>query len=103
MIKVTITDKGAADKISVKISGELNSEVIEEFNSQISPAFDGAGRGVVIDCCELKFISSAGLRSILQLNKKAKADGGSVTLTGVSPDIRQVLDLVGFANFMKVE
>ena len=101
MIKVTFTND-APEKIEAQIKGELNSDAIDSFNEQIAPLFDNAGREILLDLAALEFISSAGLRAILQINKKAQANGGGVTLTNVKPEIKQVLDLVGFANFMKV-
>ena len=65
--------------------------------------FESTGKGLVIDCTNLEYIASSGLRILLNLVKKAKADGGRVALRGVNDVIRDVLDMTGFTNLFDFE
>ena len=46
----------------------------------------------MIDASELDYISSAGLRVILTTAKKAKADGGGLTIANARANVKEVLD-----------
>ena len=52
-----------------------------------------------IDAAELEYISSAGLRVLLKLRKEA----GEVTVTNVSPEVYEILDVTGFTSILNVK
>ena len=56
-----------------------------------------------LDFTDLAYISSAGLRVLLSLQKKANAAGGSMVVTGVCEDIQEVFDMTGFADILTIE
>lgn len=95
--------KDSASEVLAQVQGELDSTAVENFNEQIASVLNNAGRAITFDFTELSFISSAGLRSLLLINKKAQANGGSVTISGACPEIKHVFNLTGFDTFMTVE
>jgi anti-sigma B factor antagonist len=56
-----------------------------------------------MDCTDLDFISSSGLRLFLALRKETIAKGGSITIKGVSPEIKQVFTITGFYSLFIFE
>ena len=54
---------------------------------------------VVIDCRELSYISSAGLR-VLLIMKKGCTEG--VMLSGISPVVREILEQTGFDSILDI-
>jgi anti-anti-sigma factor len=59
------------------------------------------GGVVVLDMAELNYVSSAGLRSILQALKKLQPKGGSLRLSSLQPDVQRLLELSGFLSLVK--
>ena len=57
---------------------------------------------IALDFAELQYISSAGLRVLLLLAKKAKAAGGSVVLTGVDGMVKEVIEESGIDAFFTI-
>lgn len=101
MIKVTYVED-TATAVKIQVAGELDSAAVEEFNESITPILNQANREITLDLQELEFISSAGLRSLLLMNKKALADGGTVVLVNARKEIMQVFSLTGFDTFMTI-
>ena len=60
------------------------------------PLLDNADKHIILDCEKLEFISSSGLRLFLSLCKATISKGGDVTITGVTPEIKQVFTITGF-------
>jgi anti-sigma B factor antagonist len=94
MMTLTITSEG--DKLNGVLEGRLDTASSQQFSIDMQPLMDGADKHIVLDCSKLEFISSSGLRLFLMLRKATIAKGGDVTITGVSPEIKQVFTITGF-------
>lgn len=90
-------------RLVATLSGELDTAAAAEAEAALKPLLESNGRDVVIDCTELEYIASSGLRILLSILKKVKADGGRVTLKNVNEVIRDVLELTGFIKIFDFE
>ena len=54
---------------------------------------------LVLDLAKVDFVSSAGIRVLVQLLKEATSHGGSVVLSGVNPAVRDILQITGMLGF----
>ena len=54
---------------------------------------------VVLDMTECNYISSSGLRVLLYCKKVAASKGLKLILKGVSPEVKDIMDITGFENF----
>ena len=59
-------------------------------------------RQVTLDLQHCDYVSSAGLRIFMRLQREAKAKGATLTLSGVSPAVYDVLDLTGLTKLFDV-
>ena len=98
-----ITVQEVEGRLVAVLSGELDTAAAAEAEAALHPLFESTGKGLVIDCTNLEYIASSGLRILLNLVKKAKADGGRVALKGVNDVIRDVLDMTGFTSLFDFE
>lgn len=90
-------------KIMVSLSGELDTAAAVEVEEKLKVLYENEGKDVVIDCTELEYIASSGLRILLGIMKRAKATGSNVTLKNVNDDIKNVFKLTGFINLFEFE
>ena len=97
-MEVNIT-KG--DKTTVKLIGRLDTTAVADFDSEIAEVISGKNN-VVFDCEELEYISSSGLRSILNAYKQLKAAGGTLELCNLQPAVKSVFNLTGFTVMLKI-
>lgn len=98
-INITTND---ANKAVVEFAGELDTVASQGLADKLSPLMSEAGKAITIDFSKLEYISSAGMRVLLQLNKDAIEKGGSVSITGMSEDILQIFQLVGFDKVFSI-
>ena len=85
------------------LSGELDTAAAVETEAALRPLFESQGKDLVLDCTELEYIASSGLRILMNLVKKAKAGGERVILKNVNDVIRDVLELTGFIHLFEFE
>ena len=98
-MKTTIQE--TEKEIVAVLAGELDTAAAPEFETAMQPLFESKGRDIVIDCTDLEYIASSGLRILLNILKKAKAAGSKVVLRNVNDIIRDVLDMTGFVNLFE--
>ena len=100
-MKVEIQEK---DQMMVaQLSGRLDTAVSQEVSTQLQPLVDNADKTLVLDCKELEYISSSGLRIFLTIRKAAAAKGGKVIVKDINTDIRQVFMMTGFLNLFEIQ
>lgn len=90
-------------KAVVDIAGRLDTISSAQFESSIHEIVNSDATQVALDCKELSYVSSAGLRLFLTLQKSMKAKGGTLCLRNVCPDIMEVFNVTGFSSILKIE
>ena len=80
----------------------LDSSNAGAFNEELETVTETAGRAVVIDMQSLNYISSAGLRAIMQAVRKMQQQGGSLALCSLSSDVRAVFETSGFDQLIAI-
>lgn len=98
---INIKDEGSM-KIAT-LSGRLDTAASAQFSKDIEPLIENADKTIVMDCEQLAFISSSGLRLFLTLRKATMAKGGKVIVRNISPDIQQVFTITGFTSLFEFE
>jgi anti-anti-sigma factor len=84
------------------VSGRVDSANAKSFEEELSSIIDQGATGLVVDCGELNYISSAGLRVFLIAIRKTSAAGGGLALCRVPAHIQEVLEISGFSRLAKV-
>ena len=86
----------------VTVTGRLDGIYGSAFANQVGELLTGTNPKILIDFTDIDYVSSAGLRALLLLVKKAKAAGGMFALCGVNEQVRQVLDVSGFTAMFSI-
>ena len=98
---MTIEKMIANASASLKIIGRLDTSTAPELEATIDGCVAGI-KELVLDCSELEYVSSAGLRVILKAQKLMNAQG-NMKLTHVNETIMEVFDITGFADILTIE
>ncbi len=83
--------------------GRLDTPASIELAEQFDILAGKAGGTVVLDCSQLEYISSSGLRLFLTLRKAAATKGGKVIVRGINSDVRSVFMITGFLNLFEIQ
>jgi len=89
------------DKFLVTLEGELDTAAAVEVENKLQPLYTTNGKNVEIDCSQLEYIASSGLRILISILKGAKNGGSQVILKGMNDDIKDVFKLTGFINLFE--
>ena len=83
------------------LEGALDTSVAPETEKAMSPLNDANGKNIIIDCTDLVYISSAGLRIFLGILQKAQEKGGHVYIKNINDNVRAVFTITGFSNIFE--
>ena len=83
------------------LEGNLDTAAAAETEKAMSPLNDVEGKEIIIDCTDLAYISSAGLRIFLGNLQNAQAKGGHVYIKGINDNVRAVFTITGFSNIFE--
>jgi anti-anti-sigma factor len=96
-----ITKTMAGGKIRFALAGRLDTATAPQLQEALIPAFDEA-KHVELDFAGLEYVSSAGLRVLLLGEKTAKSKDAVMSLVSVSREIREVFEMTGFSDILKI-
>jgi anti-anti-sigma factor len=97
--EITQTD----NTVTVSVCGRLDTVTSAEFEKTLAPHFATQGLELVLDCREMEYISSAGLRVVLTAHKNITAKGGRFIIRNINKEVNSVFDMTGFSRILTIE
>ncbi len=99
-MEVTITNDGTKTRAVLK--GRVDTTTVEGFQKDIVPLMEGENPDIELDCSDLDYTSSQGLRIFLMLQKSVIARGGKMVMANMKSQVKEVFDITGFSNIIKI-
>jgi anti-anti-sigma factor len=86
----------------VRLKGRMDAVTAPDFERECGQWIDQGEGALIVDLNQLDYISSAGLRIILVVSKKLKANGGRICFYGARDMVLRVLSLANFTSLFPV-
>lgn len=96
-IKIQIKE----NEVLAALIGRLDTAASAQAAADFEPLMENANKPITLDCSQMEFISSSGLRLLLSLRKQTIAKGGKVIITGTTPEVKQVFTITGFFSLFE--
>jgi len=87
--------------LTLTLSGRLDAVTAGDLEKVIAESLDDVTE-LIFDLADLSYIASAGLRTLLVAQKRMKKQG-DMRLRNVQEDVKEVLDMTGFIDFLQIE
>lgn len=98
---MTIEIKRNQNELVFEVIGRLDSTTAPALDKSINENLDNV-KSLVLDFKGLEYISSAGLRVILNAQKQMKQKG-KMKVTNVCDSVMEVFEITGFVDILKIE
>lgn len=99
-MNVTINTDGP--KTLVTLNGRLDTTNVAQFQQDIDPLLKLEQPDIDIDCTDMEYTSSQGLRMFLILQKSVTANKGKMVMHNMKPQVKEVFDITGFSNIITI-
>jgi anti-sigma B factor antagonist len=96
---MNIEKKLDGGKLSIKVIGRLDTNTSPELEAEMS--LDGVNE-VLFDLSELEYVSSAGLRVFLTVQKAMMGCGGQMTIANPNATVKGVFDITGCSDIFTI-
>ena len=100
---MTTTIKKEENKLTAYLSGRLDTAAAVKTAEDIQPLLEVSNTEIVLDCTDLEYISSSGLRIFLTIRKDAATKSNKVIVKNINADIRQVFIMTGFVSLFDIQ
>lgn len=97
----TITTNG--NQLIAAFAGRLDTAAAVQTAEDVKPLLEAANKEIILDCTDLEYISSSGLRIFLSIRKEAATHGSKVIVRNINSDIRQVFVMTGFISLFEIQ
>ena len=91
------------NEVTAFLIGRLDTPAAQDIAPDVETLLGYADCTIILDCTEMSYISSSGLRIFLSMRKAAASQGGKVIVKSISDDIRQVFMMTGFLNLFEIQ
>jgi anti-anti-sigma factor len=80
----------------------LDVESVPAFKTELAPLLNDLSiQVIVVDCRELTFIDSYGLRALLSTQRNLESEGRRLRVANLSPSIRRTFDVTGVTGVLR--
>ena len=87
--------------LTMFLSGRLDTVAAADFEKELGASLDGVS-SLAIDCADLTYVASSGLRAFLMAQKRMNKQG-SMVMRHVQEPVMEVLSMTGFNDLLSIE
>ncbi len=97
-----INEERINDIMVISLKGRFDDSTAGSLEKALNALVSQKANKVLVDCRELEYISSAGLRVLLAAAKQFKKVEGRISLAALTPNVKQVFEISGFTSIFPI-
>jgi anti-anti-sigma factor len=86
----------------ISLAGSLDALTAGQAQATIGTQLNGGRQQVVLDLSRVDFMSSSGIRMLLEMLKRSRGVGGDLCLAAAQPGVQRTLEISGLARVLKI-
>ena len=90
------------NNVLLNVSGEIDGTNVDDFDACLNQAADKT-ESLILNLEGLEYVSSAGLRVFLNMQKKMKQRGHEMVLRNVNEEVMDIFSVTGFVKLLNFE
>ena len=98
-MKTTFREEGK--EFIMQFEGRLDTAAAPQVEKETEVLNDCKEHDIVLECSQLEYISSSGLRIFLGILKNAKPKGRRVFISGLNDELQKVFAMTGFTSLFE--
>ena len=96
-----IEERTEGTAVVVSLNGRLDGVTAPDLEATITGIVERGDVRVVLECGQIGYISSAGLRALLVSARKCQQGGGKLAISAMQPECLSVMEMSGFLSIIE--
>ena len=89
------------NSVTLILDGRLDTSVTPQTEKEIEPLYNYKDSEIIIDCSRLDYISSSGLRLMMAINQRCRANHCDLYIKGLKEKVLDVFKTTGFVHLFQ--
>lgn len=89
------------NSVTLILDGRLDTSVTPLTEKEIEPLYNYKDCEIIIDCSRLDYISSSGLRLMMAINQRCRANHCDLYIKGLKEKVLDVFKTTGFVHLFQ--
>ncbi len=86
----------------ISLAGSFDAMTADQVQSYIGTQFDRGQQQVVLDFSRVDFMSSSGVRVLLEMLRRGRGLGGDLRLAAAQPGVERTLEISGLVRVLEM-
>lgn len=99
---MNITEREQNGVVIFVLDGRVDSEGAVDLDLALQTAVTEERYKIVLDMSQVRYINSAGLRTLADILTQTKENDGYLRLVDLNPKVARVFQIIGFDNFFDI-
>ena len=101
-VEVRVADSVDDKVVVARLMGHVGYLESKQLQPQLGRLLDRKESAILLECSELSFISSSGLRAILQFARQAQEKNKKLGFASLRESVSYVFDISGFTKILNI-
>jgi len=88
--------------IAIQLAGVVDAHTLDRFESALDKALEHGARSLLLDCSELRYMSSSGFGELIRYHDRLRERGGTMVLARVAPKVAVILEMLGLKSLIPI-
>lgn len=97
-----LSDEGQLEAETLELKGRVEAATLGRLQKEIMDLMWRKNCNVIVNLRSMEYSTSTGMGAILQLNNRLEKQGGRLSILGPTPEVQQVLELLGVDEIMPI-
>ena len=99
---MNIKQESEGNIVILTLEGRLDTLNFALLDKEITSLIEKNQKNIILDCDDLDYVSSSGLRILLKALKQVNSAGGRFTICHLQPQIIQIFKISGFDHLFEI-
>jgi anti-anti-sigma factor len=82
--------------------GHLDTAAAVPLEQDVLQRIDSGVRQILVDCANLEYVNSSGLKVFLIAAKRLETEGGKLAICSLSPNVMMIFEMIGFTKILHI-
>lgn len=102
MTNIKIREEKIKGNPVLKIEGRIDAASAAILDAKLEGHLDKEAKTILLDFSKVEYLSSAGMRILLSVNKRLQEKGGFLGLYSLRETVREIIKLAGFEKILTI-